>query len=252
MTNPNTRPARPEASPRRPRSRRNAPNTTPDKTKNRRAKRSPLPYIWLGVVLLCALILAVAVVSRNKAQAELLSLRTLRAEMAQRHQDVIAYYANMRRRSGVMDTIQRYANEYSVHPSLVSAVIARESSYDQYAQSGVGARGLMQIMEDTGEWIAGKLGYKDYQYDHLYDPDLNIRFGTWYLAYLSDQYGGNPVMVASAYHAGRNNVDLWALSYAEDERILSIDRIPKDDTRDYVQKVMNAYALYFEYDSQVF
>lgn len=250
MTNPNTPPATPDAALRRPRSQRNAPVPASGKKNDRRRKCSLQPYLWLGMVLLCAVILVFAIVSRNGAQADLDLLRTERAEIAQHHLDDVAYYANMRRRSGVIDTIKRYAQEFNVHPSLVSAIIARESSYDPYAQSSVGARGLMQIMEDTGEWIAGKLGYKDYQYDHLFDPDLNIRFGTWYLAYLSDHYGGNPIMVASAYHAGRNNVDLWALSYAEDERVLTVDRIPKDDTRDYVQKVINAYALYFEYDSQ--
>ena len=131
----------------------------------------------------------------------------------------------------------------------LSAIIARESHYPQ-AESGVGARGLMQVMKDTGEWVAQRLGVQGYTYDRLYEPELNIRFGAWYLNYLSSHFSGNPVMIASAYHAGANNVKQWALNNAADQRNLTIDQIPKDNTRDYVKKVMNAYALFYEFDSQ--
>ena len=107
----------------------------------------------------------------------------------------------------------------------------------------------MQIMQDTGEWVSGRLAVRPYSYELLFEPQLNIRFGAWYLGYLSAQFNGDPVMIASAYHAGANNVKLWALKYAQDKRTLRIDQIPTEDTKDYVQKVMNAYALFYEYDS---
>jgi soluble lytic murein transglycosylase-like protein len=55
-------------------------------------------------------------------------------------------------------------------------------------------------------------------------------------------------MVASAYHAGASNVKIWALNYGADQKTITMDQIPKDNTRDYVEKVMNAYALFYEYD----
>lgn len=240
--------------------------TTPPR--NRRAGRAQPPHsqgqprrgtprkprVAIGTLVLFAAVFFLLVVSlalSSGAKARLTALREERALAAQQHQEQLNYYAGMRTKSGVYSIIHRYAAEYNVNPSLISAVISRESHYDPYAESRVGARGLMQIMEDTGTWIASRLNNKDYSYDHLFDPDLNIRFGTWYLAYLSDYYQGNPVMMAAAYHAGANNVNLWALKYADDERYLTVDQIPTEDTKDYVRKVMNAYAVYYEVDQSL-
>lgn len=238
----------------------------PTATRNRRAGRSksarqaaapvkrsrqPKNKVSIGLLVLftsLCVFLVVALLLNNNASARLNALREERALIAQKHLDQLDYYQGMRTKSGVENMIRRYAREYDVNPSMISAVIARESHYDPYAESGVGARGLMQIMEDTGKWIASRQGNKDYQYEHLFDPDLNIRFGAWYLAYLSDIYQGNPVMIAAAYHAGSNNVNLWALKYADDERYLTMEQIPTEDTKDYVRKVMNAYAVYYEID----
>ncbi len=216
-----------------------------------RRKEKPkarLPLISIAWVAVLAAALLFFVAQKNSAESRLIALRAERAAAAQKHQESLDYYKGMRTKSGVSQLIDRYAREYQVEPAMISAIIARESHYDPYAESRVGARGLMQIMEDTGKWIAGKVGVKDYRYEHLFDPELNIRFGAWYLSYLSDHFQGNPVMVAAAYHAGLNNVNLWAMKFADDERFLTVDQIPKDDTKDYVKKVMNAYALYYEMD----
>lgn len=222
------------------------PRPAPRERATRRCAPRRLPVFSLAMVIVLAAVLAFFVVQKNGAEASLSALRAEREAAARKHQESIDYYKGLRTKSGVSQLIDKYAKEYQLEPAMISAIIARESHYDPYAESRVGARGLMQIMEDTGKWIAGKLGVKDYAYEHLFDPELNIRFGSWYLAYLSDHFQGNPVMVAAAYHAGLNNVNLWALKFADDERFLTIEQIPKDDTKDYVQKVMNAYALYYE------
>lgn len=202
--------------------------------------------IFFGCLLL---MLAFSFLRYSQAQGRLQALRNERQARVEAHEKELGYYVQMRRASGYDEYIRRFAQEFQVDRSFISAIIARESHYDAKAESRVGARGLMQIMQDTGEWVSGRLAVRPYSYELLFEPELNIRFGSWYLGYLSGQFNGNPVMIASAYHAGANNVKLWALKYAEDKRTLRMDQIPTDDTKDYVQKVMNAYALFYEYDS---
>lgn len=236
-------PGRPALSPRRPRQPRAG-------RAQGAAKRSPRKTgAWAAVFsLLAAAILAFSLLLASET-SKLEGLRAEKLRARQEHEDLVGYYAGLRRASGVRDIIDRYAAEYGVDPSFISAVIARESHFDPAAQSAAGARGLMQVMEDTGEWIASRLGAAGYEYGRLFDPDLNIRFGTWYLSYLSSLFSGSPVMILSAYHAGPGNAALWALRYADDRQTLAAGQIPMEDTRDYVGKVMDAYALYYEYDS---
>ena len=196
-----------------------------------------------------ALALAFSILRYSKAQGELNALRDERRARIEAHEKELGYYVQMRRTSGYDEHIISSAREFRVDRSFISAVIARESHYDAKAESRVGARGLMQIMQDTGEWVSGRLAVRPYSYELLFEPELNIRMGTWYLNYLSAQFGGDPVMIASAYHAGANNVKLWGMNYADDKRTLRVDQIPTEDTKDYVRKVMNAYALFYEYDS---
>ena len=202
--------------------------------------------LFFGVLLLA---LAFSFLRYSREQSRLQALRDERQARIQAHEKELGYYVQMRRASGYDEYIRQSAQEFQVDRSFISAIIARESHYDAKAESRVGARGLMQIMQDTGEWISGRLAVRPYSYELLFEPGLNIRFGAWYLGYLSSQFNGDPVMIASAYHAGANNVKLWALKYAQDKRTLRIDQIPTEDTKDYVQKVMNAYALFYEYDS---
>lgn len=218
-------------------------------TRRQQGGLSPIRVAALAVIGALAIFAAVSFLDASAAQQQLDALRQQREDARLQHEKDVGYYVQMRRASGYEDSVRAYADEYQVDYSFLSAIIARESHYDARAQSSVGARGLMQIMEDTGTWIAERVGVRDYTYERLYDPDLNIRFGAWYINYLSAHFGGNPVMIASAYHAGLNNVKLWALNRADDGRTISAEQIPMDNTRDYVQKVMNAYALYYEYDS---
>ena len=202
--------------------------------------------LFFGALLLA---LAFSFLRYSQEQTRLQALRDERQARIEAHEKELGYYVQMRRASGYDEYIRQFAQEFQVDRSFISAIIARESHYDTKAESRVGARGLMQIMQDTGEWVSGRLAVRPYSYELLFEPELNIRFGAWYLGYLSAQFNGDPVMIASAYHAGANNVKLWALKYAQDKRTLRIDQIPTEDTKDYVQKVMNAYALFYEYDS---
>ena len=143
--------------------------------------------------------------------------------------------------------VETYAAKYNLQPAFVCAIILNESSFRPTAESGIGARGLMQLMEGTASWINSEyLHLPDYSFQKLWDPEVNIMFGCWYLRYLSSLFNGDPVLVASAYHAGQGNVKLWLANraYSGDGVSLAVENIPTDDTRSYVRKVVRDYAIY--------
>lgn len=151
--------------------------------------------------------------------------------------------------------IRQYAAEYNLQPAFVSAIILNESSFSTAAESGVGARGLMQLMPDTAEWIAHKLDMDStYSADLLWDAETNIRFGCWYLNYLSKLFGGDPVTVASAYHAGQGEITSWLANstYSPDGRTLQVENMPEGPTRTYAGRVIRDYAIYDALYFQVF
>ncbi len=126
---------------------------------------------------------------------------------------------------------------------LVAAVIMAESSYDPAAVSSVGAMGLMQIMPDTGEWIAGKLG-ESYDQTRLFDADTSIRYGSWYLGFLMKRYGGDMTCATAAYHAGQGTVDGWLADPAYSPDGKTLYGIGYDSTAKYVKRVLNLYDYY--------
>lgn len=144
------------------------------------------------------------------------------------------------------DLIEQYAAENNLKPAFVAAIILNESSFRTDAESSVGARGLMQLMPDTAEWIAGKLNMDYFHFDFMYDAEMNIRFGTWYLGYLSRLFRGDPVSVASAYHAGQGTVTRWLSdeSKTRDGVSLNLDSLSDGPTKTYAGRVTQAYAIY--------
>ena len=144
------------------------------------------------------------------------------------------------------DLIEQYASENNLKPAFVAAIILNESSFRKDAESSVGARGLMQLMPDTAEWIAGKLDMDYFHFDFMYDAEMNIRFGTWYLGYLSRLFRGDPVSVASAYHAGQGTVTRWLSdeSKTRDGVSLNLDSLSDGPTKTYAGRVTQAYAIY--------
>jgi soluble lytic murein transglycosylase len=107
------------------------------------------------------------------------------------------------------DSIVKYAKQQDLDPNLVCALIYTESRFNNTSTSGAGARGLMQIMPGTGASIASDMGDSNYSPDNLYDPDTNIRYGTYYIKGLIDKYGGNLDLALAAYNAGVARADAW-------------------------------------------
>ena len=214
----------------------------------RKPEKRSFPML-LGVFFsLLAVAAAVLSISLIQKTGRLNALEGEREARRLQQEAKVQNHLRHRDQSGFQELINTYAAEYQINPAFVAAIIKCESNYLPRAVSSADARGLMQIMPDTGVWLSGRLGTANYSIDMLFDPRLNIQYGAYYLSYLSNHFGGQPVMVAAAYHAGMNNVKLWALKYAEDKKTLSVDQLPMSNTRDYVRKVMDAYAIYYEQD----
>lgn len=139
--------------------------------------------------------------------------------------------------------VERYSKEFGVDKYLVYAVIKTESGFHTDAVSNVGARGLMQIMETTFDWIKNKMGDDERVYYDMFKAEQNIRYGCWLLGYLYEEFG-NVECVAAAYHAGRGNVNEWLADkrYSKDGKHL--DNIPIKDTAHYVFKITRAMDTY--------
>lgn len=137
------------------------------------------------------------------------------------------------------DIIRQQAADKDLDPALVAAVIYAESRFRD-ATSHAGARGLMQITPQTAQEIARRSGGTQFVQEDLATPQVNISYGTWYLRWLSERYGGNDALTLAAYNAGTGNVDKWI---ARDPGMRT-DEIPFPETRHYVAKVLSAREDY--------
>ena len=133
--------------------------------------------------------------------------------------------------------VEVYSEKYGVDKNLIYAVIKAESNFDREAVSYKGAKGLMQITDETADWCAGEIGLNEYD---ILNVGANIEIGTYYLSYLISRCGGNEQNAIAAYNAGHGNVEKWLKNpeYSKDGKTLSI--IPFKETETYVKKV----ALY--------
>ena len=213
-----------------------------------RQEKQRFPLFTAVLVGLMVIVLAVLSMVLIQNSSQLDALKKERAAIIEKQAQKVANHLSKRDESGYKGLIDAYAAEYQINPAFVAAIIKCESNYIPKAVSSANARGLMQIMPDTGTWLSGRLGTPNYTLERLFEPQLNIQYGAYYLSYLSNHFSGDPVMVSAAYHAGVNNVKLWAMKYAADKKSLSVDELPMSNTRDYVRKVMDAYAIYFEQD----
>ncbi|MDQ5895011.1 MAG: Lytic transglycosylase protein [Actinomycetota bacterium] len=135
------------------------------------------------------------------------------------------------------DVIRQQSQEKGVDAALIAAVIYSESQFvDQTSHAD--ARGLMQITPQTAEEIEKLSGGTTFRLEDLSDPELNIRYGTFYLAHLIEMYDGDVVAALAAYNAGPGNADVWGGSQ------LTIDDIEFPETREYVKKVLEKQREY--------
>jgi len=140
--------------------------------------------------------------------------------------------------------VLKHAAAVQLNPSLVYGVIRRESAFRANVSSRVGARGLMQIMPRTGRMLARKLNDRWRSARQLYQPEINLRYGTTYLKQLSDRYANNLAMVAAAYNAGPHRVDRWRPESQSIPADIWVEAIPFNETRAYVKAVLSYMSIY--------
>ena len=156
------------------------------------------------------------------------------------------------------DEIIENAKDYNIDPLFVAAMIREESRYNAEVVSPAGARGLMQVMVPTGKAIAKKIKFPDFKGEMLFNPKVNIQFGTWYMSDLMREFDNNCSLVSGAYNGGPNRIKGW-LQKAKPKKVTNlsptsiisqididefVENIPIDETRRHIKKVMDSYSIY--------
>ncbi|MDO5555737.1 MAG: lytic transglycosylase domain-containing protein [Clostridia bacterium] len=139
--------------------------------------------------------------------------------------------------------IERYAEEYDIDPYMVYAIIKAESNFNEYAESGSGAIGLMQVMEATAMETAKKMELEITEKE-LFEPELNIRIGVKYFTDLLKKYENNYGISIVAYNAGIGNVDKWIETGVIKKDGTDLENVPFKETNNYVRKIVRDYEIY--------
>lgn len=178
---------------------------------------------WILATVVIGLGAILAIANRNEI-SDLLGDQIREVTLPLRHEDII----------------RQQAREKDVPADLIAAVIYQESRFrDQ--ESNAGARGLMQVTPETAEFIERDSGGSTFVADDLSDPDLNIRYGTYYLRYLLGRFNGNVTAALAAYNGGETNVAGWGGADLEARDI------EFDETREYVDIVLEKRDEYREH-----
>lgn len=198
------------------------------KNKRKRSVLAPSPpqmvFLRVCMVLLALLLAAITLLNRG-------SDTVMNTAYPRKYDEYVTYYAG----------------KYQIDPYILYSIIRTESNFNPQAESNVGARGLMQITEITFDWIKTKIAPDEpLTFDDLYDPEVNIRFGSYFISYCLQRYDDDLATAAAAYHSGLGTVDtlLADSQYSQDGKVL--DAFPYPQMRRYVQKVTDAYAQYSE------
>jgi soluble lytic murein transglycosylase len=144
------------------------------------------------------------------------------------------WYERLRYPLAYEQIVRGHARHYRLDPALLAAVIYQESKFRASARSHSGAIGLMQLQPATAEGIAIRTGGTRFRVDDLYEPEINVRYGAWYLRHLLDKYGDERTALA-AYNAGQDNVDRW---------LREGSGIAFPETRAYVDRVEDLKGIY--------
>ncbi len=168
------------------------------------------------------------------AVSAVLGLAALAAAVLYVEETKPAWYAKMRYPLAYEHVIRGHAQNYELDAALIAAVIYRESKFDADARSRSGAIGLMQLLPDTARGIAVHTGGRNFVVEDLLDPEINVRYGSFYLRRLLRKYEDERLALA-AYNAGQANVDEWLAGDGE---------IAFAETRQYVDEIVELRDVY--------
>ena len=146
------------------------------------------------------------------------------------------------------DIIREYTQKYEIDSLLVMAMIREESRFNSWDESVAGARGLMQIIFSTAEWIAQKINIIDFNDEMLFSPKVNINLGCWYIHYLKEKFSNDYILMISGYNAGPGITDKWVERYDQSDLDNFVENIPYAETREHIKKVMKSYQMYKKLD----
>ena len=139
--------------------------------------------------------------------------------------------------------IRTQAAQKHLDPALIAAVIYAETKFEP-RESAAGALGLMQLLPETASFIAHSTGGVEFTTGDLATPSVNVAYGSWYLRYLLEHYGGEELPAIAAYNAGLGHVDEWVAKAREEGRALQASEIPYPETKAYVERVLWAQQAY--------
>lgn len=142
--------------------------------------------------------------------------------------------------------VEKYSTENGINKYLIYAIIKTESDFNPNVTSGAGAKGLMQLMEETAVERSNVIEEKYVKTEDLYNPETNIKLGTSYFAYLLGLYNNNTVLALTAYNAGLGNVQEWIKEGIIKKDGSDIENIPYKETENYVRKILKNYQMYLK------
>jgi len=189
----------------------------------------------------------------GRGNGELLELAQLALDRRWHHFSVLATIEarawnllSMRFPKAQFDNFTFFADERKLELSYLYAIARQESALNPYAESPVGARGLMQLMPATAKETARKIGFAYKGRDQLLDPNVNIRLGSAYINQLLEKYDGNRLLATAAYNAGPHRVKRW---HNKNKRAglpadVWVETIPYRETRGYVKNVLSFNLIY--------
>ena len=142
--------------------------------------------------------------------------------------------------------VEKYCEEYEVEPNFAYAFIKCESNFDKNAESKAGAKGLMQLTDETFSYLSERVTGAPLEPEKITDPELNIRFGIYYISYLSEKFEGDKALIIAAYNAGPSKVTEWLNNekYSPDGK--NIKTYPYEETKNHIEKVLSAEEKYKE------
>lgn len=147
-------------------------------------------------------------------------------------------------------TYQEYVEKYSIQNDvdkyMIYAIIKAESNFKPEVKSQSKAIGLMQLLEETAVEMANSIENQTVTEEELYQPEINIKLGTSYYAYLLKHYKGNNILALTAYNAGMGNVDTWIKTGVIQSDGSDIENIPYKETNNYVRKILRDYQIYLK------
>lgn len=144
------------------------------------------------------------------------------------------------------ELVARNAKTYGIDPFWILSIMREESHFMENTLSRSNAMSLMQILPSTGKWIAQKVGHRPWHKNHLWKPEVNIKFGSWYLKYLSELFSGDLFLASAAYNGGQGNIQRKVENgpFKHLDVLQRLDKAPMSETRDYYKKVMGTYWNY--------